>query len=232
MVQNNKKLMQEIFAALSAGNDTLFIDAMADDMKWIWMGSGQWSKVFDGKNEVLNGLWAAVKQTLKPPYKVVANNFIADGDYVAVEAIGQNTTPDGKIYQNKYCWVCQIIDGKIRELKEYMDTDLVTRTFTKNIIGEQFLFDFGMAKAIIHYKSESLMQFTIVEKDGVAFDETETVTIVLTEVRPALYVATWTEKNKNTITQILDFDNWVVYSNWTLPGGDFKNVKGTIHAIK
>jgi uncharacterized protein len=127
----NKKLMQDIFAELSKGNDRLFIDSMADDMKWVWMGSGQWSRTFDGKNEVLGELWSAVQKTLKPPYTVVAHNFIADGDYVTVEAVGQNSTPDGKTYHNKYCWVCQIMDGKIRELKEYMDTDLVTRTFAK-----------------------------------------------------------------------------------------------------
>ncbi len=128
----NKKLLQEIFADLSSGNDRLFIDSMADDMKWIWMGSEQWSRTFDGKSEVLGELWSAVQKTLQPPYTVIANNFIADGDYVTVEAVGQNSTPDGKVYHNKYCWVCRIVDGKVHELKEYMDTDLVTRTFAEN----------------------------------------------------------------------------------------------------
>jgi len=125
----NKKLMQDIFAELSNGNDKLFVEAMADEMKWIWMGSGQWSKTFDGKNEILGKLWIAVRETLKPPYKVHSKNFIADGDYVAVEAVGENTTPEGKTYQNKYCWVCKVVNGKIYELKEYMDTQLVTETF-------------------------------------------------------------------------------------------------------
>jgi len=125
----NKQLMQQIFAELSRGNDQPFLDAMADDIQWNWMGSGLWSKTFNGKAGVLGGLWAAVRSTLVPPYKVIAHRFIADGDFVAVEAMGQNTTPDGKVYNNKYCWVCRFQDGKIRELNEYMDTDLVTRTF-------------------------------------------------------------------------------------------------------
>lgn len=132
---NNKQLMQHIFNALSAGDDNLFIEAMAEDIRWIWMGSGQWSQTFTGKKEVIGKLWAAVRQTLKYPYKVVANNFIADGDYVAVEAIGQNSTPDGKTYHNKYCWICKIVEGRIIELKEYMDTELVTKTFTKETIS-------------------------------------------------------------------------------------------------
>ena len=128
----NKQLMQDIFSELSKGNDKPFVDAMAEDMQWTWMGSGQWSKTFSGKKAVLDELWTAVKTTLVPPYKVVAHRFIADEDYVAVEASGQNTTPDGKKYENKYCWVCRISNGKLYELKEYMDTDLVTKTFNES----------------------------------------------------------------------------------------------------
>ncbi|MEP7252185.1 MAG: nuclear transport factor 2 family protein [Ginsengibacter sp.] len=125
----NKELMQRIFSELSKGNDQPFIDAMAEDMRWIWMGSGPWSKTFDGKKAVLDELWSAVKTTLVPPYKVVAHRFIADDDYVVVEASGENKTPGGKTYNNKYCWVCNFSGGKIHELKEYMDTQLVTETF-------------------------------------------------------------------------------------------------------
>jgi ketosteroid isomerase-like protein len=126
---DNKKMMQFIFQELSTGNDEPFLDAMADDMQWTWMGSGQWSRTFKGKQAVLDELWSAVRTTLKPPYKVIAHRFIADEDYVAVEASGQNTTPDGKVYNNKYCWVCRISGGKLHELREYMDTQLVTDTF-------------------------------------------------------------------------------------------------------
>ncbi len=105
---------------------------MADDMKWIWIGSERWAKTFNGKKSVLDELWSAVKQTLVPPYKVNAQRFIAEDDYVVVEAMGQNRTPDGKQYENKYCWVCFIKDEKIHKLKEYMDTDLVTKTFSEN----------------------------------------------------------------------------------------------------
>jgi ketosteroid isomerase-like protein len=60
---------------------------------------------------------------------MMAHRFIADDDYVVVEGSGQNTTPDGKLYNNKYCWVCRLSEGKIHELREYMDTQLVTETF-------------------------------------------------------------------------------------------------------
>jgi len=127
--KENKKMIQYIFYKLSKGNDNPFLDAMAEEMQWHWMGTGQLSKTFKGKSSVLNELWSSVKTTITQPYKVVPQRFIADGDYVVVESVGSNTTTDGKQYNNKYCWVLLIKKGKIYELNEYMDTELVTQTF-------------------------------------------------------------------------------------------------------
>jgi uncharacterized protein len=126
---DNKKLMEDIFAGLAKGNTDPLFDAMANDMQWTWMGSGPWSKTFKGKEAVIGELWTAVKKTLVPPYKATALNFIAESDYVVMEASGENATPDGKIYNNKYCWVCRVTNGQLHELREYMDTQLVTDTF-------------------------------------------------------------------------------------------------------
>ena len=121
--------METIFAHLAKGNDQPFLEAMADDMQWTWMGSGQWAKTFQGKQSVVNELWGAVKTTLLSPYKATATRIIGDGDYVVVEAIGHNTTHNGKVYNNRYCWICCIREGKLRAINEYMDTELVTTTF-------------------------------------------------------------------------------------------------------
>ncbi|CCH54378.1 hypothetical protein BN8_03542 [Fibrisoma limi BUZ 3] len=125
----NKRLIESIFSELSKGNDQPFLEAMAEDVQWIWMGSGQWAKTFQGKQSVVNDLWGAVKTTLIPPYKATATRILADGDYVVVEATGENMTPDGKLYNNRYCWVCRMGEGKLQTINEYMDTELVTNTF-------------------------------------------------------------------------------------------------------
>ncbi|MCD9015485.1 nuclear transport factor 2-like protein [Parachryseolinea silvisoli] len=48
--------MQHLFEEFSKGNDTPFVETMADDIQWIWMGSGLWSRTFDGKQAVLDEL--------------------------------------------------------------------------------------------------------------------------------------------------------------------------------
>jgi len=57
----------------------------------------------------------------------VAFNFIAEGDYVVVEARGDNVTKAGLRYDNHYCMVWRIENGKIKQIKEYCDSALVER---------------------------------------------------------------------------------------------------------
>lgn len=127
---DGKKLVMDVMAALANGDDRPFLDAMHNDMKWTWMGSGGLSRTFDGKESVLHELWKSVKTDIAQPFRVTATLILAEGDYVVVEGVGNNKTPNGKEYNNRYCWVMKISGGKIVELKEYMDTDLVRRTFS------------------------------------------------------------------------------------------------------
>jgi uncharacterized protein len=130
--RTNKQLMQHVFAEMAKGNLDPLAEIMADDMEWSWMGTESWSHTFKGKESVVNELLAAVKATLIEPFDVIPHRFIADGDIVVIEHTGKNTTPDGRPYHNRYCWVCRFSDGKLRELHEYMDTELVTKTFGAN----------------------------------------------------------------------------------------------------
>jgi hypothetical protein len=50
----------------------------------------------------------------------------------------------------------------------------------------------------------------------------------MVELRPQLFQVTWKEENGKTITQVQDYENEIVYSNVTLPNGQFVNLKGTL----
>ena len=126
---DEKKLVVDVMDALAEGNDQPFLDAMHNDMKWTWMGSGDLSRTFDGKASVLNELWTSIKTDIAQPFKVRATLILAEGEYVVVEGLGTNKTSNGREYNNRYCWIMKILEGKIVELKEYMDTDLVRMTF-------------------------------------------------------------------------------------------------------
>ena len=52
-----------------------------------------------------------------------------DFDRVAVEAKSDATFTSGRTYRNDYVFMFTLHDGKITEVKEYMDTELARETF-------------------------------------------------------------------------------------------------------
>jgi len=98
---------------------------MADDFHWTVTGSTKWSKTYDGKQAVLTEL-GTLSSKISGRIRATAHRFIAEGDHVVVEARGNNTTKKGTPYNNTYCFVFRIAEGKLKELTEYMDTELVT----------------------------------------------------------------------------------------------------------
>lgn len=122
----NKQIVQAIFAELAQGNSRPLVEAMAEDFSWTVSGSNRWAGTYKGKEAVLNDLLGQLRARIEGRIKTIAHRFIAEGDFVVVEARGNNTTKDGRPYNNSYCFVIRLSDGKLREITEYMDTELVT----------------------------------------------------------------------------------------------------------
>jgi ketosteroid isomerase-like protein len=123
----NKKLVQRVYADSASRSGTTFADNLADDASWIVTGQYSWSHEFRGRAAILDGLMGHFRSFFAVRPRTVAFNFIADGDYVAVEARGDNVTRTGQRYDNQYCMVFRIEDGKIKMIKEYCDSTLVER---------------------------------------------------------------------------------------------------------
>lgn len=120
---DNKQLLQAIFTELAKSNSRPFVAAMADGFRWTMHGGSKWSKTYEGKDAVINELFASLGRKMDR-VTTVAHRFIADGDYVAVEARGANITKAGTPYNNTYCFVFRLVDGKLAEVTEYMDSEL------------------------------------------------------------------------------------------------------------
>jgi ketosteroid isomerase-like protein len=122
----NKQILQAAFAELALSNAKPFVDLMSDDFCWVCTGTTRWSRRYAGKQTVLNELFTPLRGKLGR-ITTIANRFTAEGDTVVVEAQGRNTTRDGVSYNNQYCFVIHMQEGKMRELIEYFDTDLVNQ---------------------------------------------------------------------------------------------------------
>jgi ketosteroid isomerase-like protein len=128
----NKKLMQDIFAAAASPDPAvrdraLFVASLADDAIWVVTGQYSWSRTFSGKDAILNDLHGHVRSRLVERTRTVAHRFVAEGDIVVIEAKGDNVTREGARYDNDYCLVFRLEDGRIKEIREYCDSILTEK---------------------------------------------------------------------------------------------------------
>ena len=124
----NKALIQRIFTDSENRAGSSLLDLMAEDVCWTITGHGSWARTFEGRDAVVNGLLAYVRSLFRDRLRTKAFNFIADGDFVVVEAKGDgNFTHQDQRYDNEYCLVFRLENGRIKHIKEYLDSLLVEK---------------------------------------------------------------------------------------------------------
>jgi ketosteroid isomerase-like protein len=131
LVNPNKQLLQHIFAGLACGDAQPLLDSLADGFCWTVPGTNAWSGTYRGKQAVRDNLLRPLFANFAGQYTNAAHRFIAEGEWVVVECRGKVTTKAGNAYDNQYCWVCRVEGGKLVEVVEYMDTELVVRVLEK-----------------------------------------------------------------------------------------------------
>jgi len=127
----NKQLIRDMFAELSKGNAQTFLGNMADNVRFTIIGTTKFSGTFNGKPELVNKVLTPLTSQLEGGLTITVDNLIAEGDNVVMQGRGKSTTKAGKSYNNTYCQVFRIANGKVQEITEYLDTELVTTAFGK-----------------------------------------------------------------------------------------------------
>ena len=123
----NKHLLQRIYEELSKGNVQTLLENLAEDIQWTIIGTTVLSGSSHGKQEVIDHLLKPLRARLADsPIVFSLDRFIAEGEYVVMQAHGRATSKSGKPYNNTYCIVCRIVDGKVKEMTDYIDTELIT----------------------------------------------------------------------------------------------------------
>ena len=126
-----RKRLEFVFSETAKGDWRAFVDVLSEDAEWTVIGSTGWSKTYRGKAQILSDLFAPLRRVLAPPRTSHALYMIADGNMVAVQGQGRNTTRDGRRYDNTYCWIFAFRDGQVRAVTEYADTELI-----RSVLGE------------------------------------------------------------------------------------------------
>lgn len=127
--ETNKQAVLDAYAALNAGDPAGYFARMSDDVQVTYFGSHRFARTFRGKGDIMQNFVPPLRERLEGSIKLHVTNAIAEGDQVVVEAQGESRTKDGRDYNNFYCILLKLKDGKITEIREYMDTELTKAIF-------------------------------------------------------------------------------------------------------
>ena len=124
ITEENKDIAIKFFEALSSGSET-YLDYYNDD-SIIWTAGDNSIGGTRTKQEIedfAQGILSAFPDGIK--FNITG--ITAENERVAVEVSGEAIHASGQDYNNKYHFLLKIKNGKIHELKEYMDTQLAAK---------------------------------------------------------------------------------------------------------
>jgi len=126
----NEQLVLDFFAVLSSGD--------LEKLRGFYHEHSVWEpKVKDiagaGKHigmDIIDKFLAPVRGMFEPgDPKVHVQNMFSAGPWVCVESFSTGKTLDGLVYENDYCWVFEVSNGKIDAMREYMDSHYTAKLF-------------------------------------------------------------------------------------------------------
>jgi ketosteroid isomerase-like protein len=123
--EQNKDVIRRAVAALGRGDIDGFLADTTDDFDITVMGTPPGGSTLSGKQNVIRILKKVFgSKIVNSAIAMTIDNFITEDEFVVEQARGKAKTLDGRDYNNSYCRVWRVVDGKIRSLNEYMDTEL------------------------------------------------------------------------------------------------------------
>ncbi len=121
----NKRIIQNAFTVWANGDGMAFFNLLADTATWTVMGSCPISGTYVGRQRLVEDALTPQREKLAGPPIPSVLNLIAEGDTVVIQWVGKGTTKTGRPYNNSYCYVVQMDNGKITRGTAYLDTELV-----------------------------------------------------------------------------------------------------------
>jgi uncharacterized protein len=135
--QESRSVVDAWYTALAAGDMEGVLGGLAEDVVVNVLGSSPVSGRHVGRDAFVAAAVGPIFAALEPETIRFAQRweiFAADGERVVALMHGDARCKNGRRYDNSYCHLFTIRDGKIVELYEFLDTALVeTAIFGKDL---------------------------------------------------------------------------------------------------
>ncbi|HEY6395649.1 MAG TPA: nuclear transport factor 2 family protein [Candidatus Binataceae bacterium] len=120
--QEKKDLVTRTWMAFGKGDIKGAFANMSDNVSWLVPGTTPGvSGLKLGKDAIvkfMSGVGSLFPQGLNSEIR----KTYCEGDAVIIEMTNRGKVSNGKSYENEYCFVFELEDGKIRWIREYADT--------------------------------------------------------------------------------------------------------------
>ncbi len=125
-------IVRDIFKHLEGSDGADFFVRVADDVDWIVQGSHPLAGHYHSKADFLAGTFEKLEKILPRGTQLEVTNVMVFGHWAVVELSSLTTAKNGLRFDNQYCWLARFAEGKIVEVRAYLDSALVQRLFDEN----------------------------------------------------------------------------------------------------
>jgi ketosteroid isomerase-like protein len=123
-----REAVTRLFQAFGSSDAARIRDALTPDARWI-APPGNATAIASGVTAeqmlTVDGIVAFMTGAYRRLFQNVTSEpllIVEAGDTVVMETMFRARVATGRDYANRYCWVIQVREGKVSELREYMDT--------------------------------------------------------------------------------------------------------------
>ena len=129
-----KDQVHRFFAAISSGDEETLCEMLAEDATWVIPRSAPapFGGTHRGNRKIAGMMVASVGETFEPgsqTFDVLL--MLEEGGVVIAEANIKARTPAGDVYDNLYVFIFEFEDGRVRELREHVDTIYAANFFAR-----------------------------------------------------------------------------------------------------
>jgi ketosteroid isomerase-like protein len=126
--EDNKRAAMATWKAFASRNPVEIAAMFTDDAEWFAPPGNATAMALNatkhvmGKADIVQFIAFDFGKLFTRDVELDFKGFYGDGDIVVVEHRLRATLPNGAPYDNDYCFVLEMENGRIRRMREYMDT--------------------------------------------------------------------------------------------------------------
>ena len=124
--EDSRKVIQDAVSRWLGGDSGAIFKLLDENVQWTVTGTTPISRLYTSRHDFVDNALKPLGALLDGPIDPSVVDVLADGDRVALQWDGTAKTNDGRPYENRYCWVMRLKDGKVVEGLAYLDTELVS----------------------------------------------------------------------------------------------------------